>query len=187
MKSLKEIQLFAKIGRILSTIFFICAIVALAASVLGSISIFAFKDMKIGNVTIKPLIETDSTVNNATALAELITTAVASAGMIFLGHKAKSFFKHEIETGHPFTMELAKEMRTLGIYDLCIKVAVYAICTIGIEIARVSHPEIASLDNWKFSFGIGIAFIIISFICEYAAQKMQEMQQTQNEPETPAE
>ena len=173
MKSLKTIQSFAKVGKVLSTIAFVVSIVGVCLSAAGIVTyaIFGNGAVKIGDVTIQSLIEKEVKLSDAGLYTLLAAGAAACAAEIFIAAKAKKYFTHELEEGTPFTLPLAKEMRSLGIFALIVSLVTGFVCSVGIAIMEKYAPELEQNANAAFgSVGIAVAFIVVSFICEYGAE-----------------
>ena len=122
-KSLKAIQTLVKIGRIISKIIFIFCIVGAAGCVLGILSLALIPgDFRVGEMTLRELIETKSGVTFGTMYTSMAAGIVPCAGEAVLAKLAERCLKRELDAGTPFTFAGAKDLITLGICAVCITV-----------------------------------------------------------------
>ncbi len=186
-KSLKTIQLLSKIGRILSTIVFICSIIGVAGCVLGAVTLSLgwTETFKIGGVTVHGLIENSAEMSIGSLYATMAAGGILSAGECVIAKFSELYFKHELSDGTPFTFAGAKELHRLGI--IAIAVSIGSIVLASIVHAIMAHAMTGvgemNLDSTP-SIGIGITFIIMSVIFKYGAEQAQpEGQKAFEKPE----
>ena len=118
MKTLKTIQVLAKIGKIISNIVFICSIVGFCLCVLGIVSLAAGGTLiKIGGVTVRGLIENNAGIPLPELYASMIVGVFICAAEAVLSKFAGIYFKNELEAGTPFTFEGTKELSRSWNYD----------------------------------------------------------------------
>ncbi|MBQ6431603.1 MAG: hypothetical protein IJJ99_07005 [Oscillospiraceae bacterium] len=172
MKSLKTIQVLSKIGRILSKIVFVFCIVGFCGCLLGIVSLaFGFESFKIGNVTIRGIIEDKAEMNIPSVYAAMSAGIVSCAAEAVLAKFAEHYFRNELNDGTPFTYRGAKELKRLGILSIVIPLAATIVCSIGIGIAKNLYPEIELKELAQgVSFGLGIMMIVMSVVCRYGAE-----------------
>lgn len=182
-KTLKRIQVLSKLGRILSTIVFVCSIVGAVGTVLGLFSLLLIgnKAFVIGGVTIHGMIETNSGTNMPTVYAAIVVGFICCLGEIFLAKMAKNYFSYELEVGTPFTLEGAKKLKKLGISAIVISVVCMILSGIAIAIVEAiamvtSFASVGDIDiDIQFADGsqiaLGIMFIVMSLALRYMAEK----------------
>ena len=172
MKSLKTIQVLAKVGRILSKIIFILCIVGFCGCIVGILSLaLGLESFKIGDVTIRGLIEEKAEISMATLYAAMAVGIVYCAAEAVLCKYSETYFKNELADGTPFTQRGAKELKRLGIIVIVVSLCVGTVCAIGLAIAHRAYPEIAKLPLESIgSVGIGIMMLIASLLCRYGAE-----------------
>ncbi len=180
MRSLKTIQSLAKVGRVLSSIVFICCIVAFCISLVGLV--MGDTALKAGSVTIQGVIDLDE-------LEEYLTPSVMRAVMgmalvsIFaeaiVAKFAEIYFKHEIADGTPFTLRGANELMRLGILVIVLPLAASIVCTI-LSAAIPGGEDAPILDDYT-SIGLGVMMIIMSLFCKYGTALREKAEQTLTE------
>ena len=172
MKTLKNIQTLAKVGKIFSKVVFILCIVGGAGCILGIISLALIPEgLVVGGVTIHALIEQSADVTVNTCYAAMATGIVLCVGEALLSKIAYNYFKNELIAGDPFTLKGAKELFRLGIYAMVIPVAVSIVASIVHAVMRAVLKDVADLDlNNYVSLGFGIMLLIVSLICRYGAE-----------------
>ena len=173
-KTLRTIQKFAKIGKILSKIVAICSFIGAVGCLIGiiSISTAGFDAFKIGGVTIHSMIEKSVDLSIGAMNAYMITGLILCIGEVFIAKLAERYFRNELAAGTPFTFEGAREMLRLGICTASISLGTLVAGQIacGIISSFVSNSmEIQMNDDTQI--GMGIAFILVSFICKYGAER----------------
>ncbi len=173
MKSLRTVQVLAKIGKVLSKIVFICSIVGAALCVAGIVSYAFLGDggVKIGGVTLRAFIEKEAGLSTAETYAAMATGLVFLIAEIVVSALAVRYFRHELEAGTPFTAPLARELRTLGIVDICVGLGASVICGIVLAVMKVVGQTASNVSyGGSFSAGLGIAMIVVSVLCDYGAE-----------------
>lgn len=176
-KTLHTIQGIAKIGKIISTIIFICSIIGAAGCLVGMLSLYAgiTEILKFGGVTVYGLIARSADVSLNVMYASMVAGMILCVGELILSKIAERYFKKELEAGTPFTIEGSAELKKLGIYTVCIPLAAMVLAEIAYQIMLWHCDDIAQLeiDNYT-SVGLGIGFILMSLICRYGAELNQK-------------
>lgn len=175
-KTLKTIQIFSKVGKILSKIIFIFCIVGAAGCLVGIIAmgITGKTSVTINGVTIHGIIEASSETSIGTIYAACTVGFTLCLAEVFLSKIAEIYFRNELEQGNPFTFEGSKELMRLGIYTICIPIGALIACQIEYAIFNHYFDNIADmhLDDFQ-SVGLGVMFIALSVICRYGAELRQ--------------
>ena len=176
-KTLKAIQILAKIGKILSIIAYVasmigaitCAVCAGLFAIYGKDAISTAKDNmnQIEDEQARQILEKLDVTMLITMMG--IAAVLCAAGCV-VAHFAKKYFKHELEDGTPFTMRGAKELMRLGIIHICVNIGVSIVAG---AVWAIVQQSIEGLEDSNFegvSIGLGIVFIIVSLICRYGAE-----------------
>lgn len=177
MKSLKKIQTLSKIGKVLSKIAFIFAIVGFCGCIAGLLSLNLGNGslIQIGGVTIHGLIENSMDYNINSICAALSGWMIICAGEAVLAKFAAVYFGNELKAGTPFTFAGAKELLRLGIMTIAIPIGCAVVGSIieGIvgSFMKVTKDFAADLyfDN-EGSVALGVMFIIMAMLCRYGAE-----------------
>ena len=172
MKSLRVVQGFAKVGRVLSLIVFIFSIIGAVSCAVGLIFMLAFQNVDAGNgQTIAQVIEQETKMPMFVMYANVICSIIVCGVEIVLAKMAQRYFEYEIKQGTPFTFDGASKMLKLGIWCLVAPFVASIICAIVYAIYASIHGEFNtdSLVGFSGASGVGIAFIVISFILKYGA------------------
>lgn len=176
MKTLKTIQVFAKIGRVISTVAYVASIVAFCFSALGILllPLGGGEIFKFGGVTLYGLLDMGDDVGCNAVYSTLI-----GGGIIFGGHAvvagfAKKYFKNELAVGTPFTFEGARELLRLGILDISVNFGcvIFVNIVLGIvsAFADSSFALSSSLVDGDISLSRGLMLIILSLLCKLGAE-----------------
>lgn len=169
MKNLNRIQNLASLGKILSKLVFVCALVGACLCLAGLVSL-PFADSGI----LMPLygrIVNRGGASLGTVCAELSAGLVFSAGEAVLARFAHRYFVHEMEAGTPFTQEGAAELQKLGIYTICIPLGTQLLAQIlyAVQAEVLEGVGTLSMDGFV-SVELGAAFLVMSLIFRYGAQ-----------------
>ncbi len=181
-KNLKILQVLAKIGRILSTIVFVCGIVGAAGCLFGIISLASGVEViKIGDLTLGGIIENEAGMSMGTLYTAMACSAIVCGGEIAIAKFAELYFKKELVAGTPFTDDGAKELFRLGIITVCVSFGSYVLASIchGIMAALLTDVSKYGLADTT-SFGLGIVFIVVSFILKCANEQLRQNQNNEN-------
>ena len=184
MKSLKALQVLAKIARVLCKIVFILCIVGFCLCVVGIVSLaLGFESFKIGGVTVKSIVENKAGLDLPNLYAALASGVVFCVAEAVLSKFAEIYFENELADGTPFTRRGAKELTRLGILSIVIPLAAYIFVGIGAAAASRAYPGIEKLSPGGPSIGLGVMMIIGSLFCRYGA----ELRGEKPDDDTPAE
>ena len=178
MKTLKTIQTLSKLGKILSKIAFIFAVIGVCGCVAGMLSLNLGNGglIKIGGVTLHGLLDGDYGYNIQSVTAALSGWLIFCAGEAVLAKFAECYFRNELAAGTPFTLSGAKELMRLGILTLAIPTgcAVAASIVQGIMVGIMQVTKAAELDlrfDNGSSIALGIMFLLMALLCRYGAEE----------------
>lgn len=171
MKSLKTIQVLAKIGKILSKIIFILCIVGFCFCIAGIVSLaVGFDGVKLGSVTIRGILENKAGMSVPSLYAAMALGALYCTAEAVLSKFAEIYFRNELADGTPFTHRGAKELMRLGILTIVISLAAAILGGAVIAIASHYNPEVEMIQNHSFFSGLGVMMIVMSLFCRYGAE-----------------
>lgn len=172
MKTLSTIQTLSKIGKVLSKIIYICCIVGIICCTVGIVTFsIGGQTLKLGGFTFHGFLQTTENITEGTVLATMAAGFILCIGEYFVSRMAYRYFENELKDGTPFTERGAKELMHLGISVIWIPIVSAVSAQIVQEIiARFAESaEKISLENFE-SVTLGVAFIIVSLLCKYAAE-----------------
>ena len=167
MKTLNTIQTLSKLGKVFSTIIYVCSIVGAAFCAAGIVSLrFLPESFKIGGTTIHGLIEASDKLSLQDCYAFMTAGLIVCVGEAVLCKIAQCYFKNELAAGTPFTLAGAKELLRFGICAVCIH-----------GFTEAFDPDLGS----SASAAIGVMLIIMSLLCRHGAEQAQK-EETTEEP-----
>lgn len=177
MKTLNTIQLLAKIGKILSKIIFICAIIGAAGCVIGMASL-PFADtgiLKIGGITIYGLIVNRAGIDLDSLYPLMSGGLIVCIGQAITAKFAQQYFAHQQTAGTPFTLSGAKELMRLGIITICVPLGTLILAQIvsGVIAGFLQCGEAFKLEGGD-SVALGIMFVVMSLLCRHGAELTTE-------------
>lgn len=177
-KALKTIQIFAKIGKVVSTIIFVISIIGVVVMLISLSAIIGLKDFQFEGKTFAALLE-DSGLNFVTAVFSCVTAIISCVGGAVVAKFAEIYFSNELELGTPFTPDGAKELLRLGILATVVPVAIATICGIAFILTKIFFPALdeSAIGGGSISIGIGIMLIVMSFFCKHGAELADELQE----------
>ena len=171
--TLNKIQKLAKAGLIISKIILYCCCVGLFCCVLVLISrknVVLLENIAFGNATnIKEAISIgDYYCSTTTGIIMCIMEIILSVLSI-------KFFKKELEIGTPFNLEITKQMKKLGIRFIYVPLIAIITSSIAHECFSHYYEGVKEIDfSNSTSIDLGLAFLVISLICKYGAQLIEE-------------
>ena len=175
MKSLKIIQVLAKIMRIICLVLFIVCIVGAAGCFLAVITLPIMKDVVLYEDKTFSIIIAERGVNWITALTGSIVGLISCGVGIFLAKYTELFFAKEIALGTPFKKEVVKDMRKMAIIHIVVSFVTVIAVAIVISSINAFNPELAHFDSgFGGTIGFGISMLVISLFCDYGAEKETE-------------
>ncbi len=185
MKSLKVLQVLAKIGKIASKIVFVCCIVGFCACLFGIIALAIGSDaVKIGGVTLDSVLKKEADMSLSTLYTVIASAMPLCAGGAVLAKIAERYFSHELAKGTPFNAEGAKELFKLGIWTIVIPLCSLVVANIVQSVMAAFMTDVVKtkLEGWA-SIGLGVAFIIMSLMCRYGSDVSKEKEISEEETE----
>lgn len=193
MNTLAVIQVLAKVGKVLSTIVFVLAIVcgALCAAGIVSLAFIPAEGIQLGGTTLRGLVDQTAGVDTGKLYASMAAGIVLCVGEAVLAKLAQRYFKHELADGTPFTFSGARELMRLGICAVCIPIGMTVVGQV--VFAVVAHALHATGDpelNGIASVGIGVMMIIAALLCKHGAEVTEAHKAppaAEAAPEQPAE
>lgn len=178
-KTLSTIQTLFKLGKILSTIAFVCSVVAASLSLVGIVCLAAGaeKVFQIGGVTVHGIIANKAGITTDQMISAISVWLIVVIAETVLAWFAKTYFKRELAVGTPFTLEGAKELKRLGILTVALPLGANIVASIvnGILAEFLSNTWKLDLDNGG-SVSLGIMFLVLALVCRYVAELEQEKQ-----------
>lgn len=188
MKTLKTIQVLAKIGRVLSKIVFIFCIIGFCGCVIGITSVAAGGHVfLVFGTSLDELLVNEADITVGTLYASMAVGMILCAGEAVLAAFAERYFKREITAGTPLTTAGANEMMRLGILAIAIPLGTQTLAEIVHVIFKRAMEGVESMNLDAYgSVGIGIMFILTALICRYGAQRTSD-DAAGKEPERKAE
>ena len=172
MKSLRAIQIAAKIGKILSKIVFICCVVAAACCGTAMIVMACYAlimRMSGGDYITKT--EEFFGYNIYHINAGLFCSTVMCIGQAIISRFGERYFANELKDGTPFTMRGAKELMRLGFIDLGVTASVFFTSVIVWGIYQAISNALPDYPYDKyFEMGTGIVLLALALIFRCGAE-----------------
>ncbi|MEI3123770.1 MAG: hypothetical protein V8S81_08335 [Oscillospiraceae bacterium] len=164
MDTLKILQKLYRLGRILSKIAYVCAIVAACLCAVG-IASFALGagTLRLGGVTIRGLVRADTSLSEGALDAAMTAGLIVMAGEAVLSRFAAGYFAQALADGTPFRAESARSLLRLGVTR-----SVSRSAQILAEIACAVLEK-----TGRRGFVLGVMFIVLSLVCRCAAEQME--------------
>lgn len=172
MKSLKTIQTLSRMGKVLSTIVFVCCLVAFGGCLVGLVGLAAgFETIRLGGVSIKGIIRNTSGYSVGTLYAAMAAGMLLSAGEAVLAKFAAHYFDRELADGTPFTTDGARELWRLGILAIVLPLGTQTLAAIVHAVIARTVSDVAPLSFGNTgSVALGILFLVTAQICRYGAE-----------------
>lgn len=178
-KTLKTVQTFSKVGRIISKIVFIFCIVfgaiclvAIGATITG---LEAGEIFKAGGVSIIGLIQKETGENLDGIKYEMISGFFVIVSNAVLAKFSERYFTNELVAGTPFTFAGAKEMLRLGILTIAVPLGTSTISSIILAILKNLYNVTVKADlNAETPIFLGIVLIAISFVFKHGAELKEQ-------------
>lgn len=172
--TLKTIQIFVKVAKVLSIIVFVCCLIGGIGSALGIITLALIPEgFQIGDITFKSFVEETAHTTIGTCYATMAASIIICAGEAVLSKFAEKYFNHELEIGEPFSFDVAKEMITLGILTIAIPLGTNIVASIVYAIMKAVLENVASFDSdllSGISISLGLMFVVVGLLCRYGAE-----------------
>ena len=182
MKELKTIQTLSKIGKVLSNIVFVFCVVGFCLCAVGAVGVaVGFDAIKLGNVTVQGLVQSDGELSKAALVAVLTAGAIVCAAEAVLARFAVHYFARELKDGTPFTRGGARELQRLGILAICLPLGGQILAQIVCSILAETLPNASVPDlEYSGSVGLGIMMLVMAQVCKYGAALADGRVQTEN-------
>lgn len=165
---LTTVQRIHRLGRILSTLFFVTSIILLIALLTATGIIHnALK----GGKTAEDIFGGGVSFTLETLYGLTAALSDFALGEIFLSRYAQSYFTLELEKGTPFNEECVRKLRKLGILTIIITIVECACASILYSSILTKYGNMASLEP-RATGGVilGVMFIILSLFSGYGTE-----------------
>ena len=173
-KTLKHIQTLAKVGKVLSTIVFVFCIVGAVGSVIGLISLgmTSIVTFRIEDMSFLDWMKEETKLAIGDLYAAISGGLVECLVGIVLASMAMKYFKSELQDGTPFTVQGAKRLMRLGLWEIFLPLGSGIIVSLIQTILNfmMDHTDQVKFDN-SSSLAIGIAMLICALLCRFGAEK----------------
>lgn len=186
MESLKTIQVFAKIGKIISQIVFVCCIIGVAGCVLALMLLpIGAQVLESEGTTLNDYIIAYQGYSLDTLYATIASATVIVAGECVTAKFAQLYFKRELKDGTPFTLRGSKEMLRLGIISVAVSVGSVIVASIVKAVMAAALPavQLENVGDYEMSFN-GLFFIVVSFVLRSATEFITAKQKGENESDS---
>ena len=172
MKTLKTIQVLAKVGKVMSKIVFIFCIIGFCGCVIGITSVAAGGHVfLVFGTSLDELLVNEAGITVDTLYASMAVGMILCAGEAVLAAFAEHYFKREIADGTPFTTAGSNEMMRLGVLAIAIPLGTQILAEVVYVIFKNTMEGIESMNLDAYgSVSMGIMFILTALICRYGAQ-----------------
>lgn len=175
MSTLHTLQKLAKLGKVLSKIVFIFALIGAIGCAAGIVSLALLPEsVQLGSVTIKGLVDLTDEIHPETVIIALAGGVILCVGEAVLAKLAERYFKNELAAGTPFTFEGAEELKRLGIFAICIPIAAKVLAEIVCSAMQHWMHTVRDIGTGDpISLGLGIMLIVAGLLCKYGAELRQ--------------
>lgn len=187
MKSLKIIQVLAKIGKIFSKVLFICCVVGFCGCVVGFFALLIGADkVKLDGKTLNEvLIEKANGTTVNTLYDIMVVGVILSAGQAVLCKFTEKYFDKQLAIGTPFDLEFSRLTLKTAILIICIPLVSILLASISHAIFKECLSGVKSMNLADYSsVGIGVAFILLSVIYRYGAEVIAQSKEKPVLPES---
>lgn len=192
-KTLGTIQTIMKIGRAISIIVLVCAIIGMVGSLIGGVCVYAMGEEIINEkiemedgteITFGELVFDEYLPGIEAVYAMMIGAFIACLVEVIISDRAQKYFKFEIKEGTPFTFDGARKLKNFGIVAIVLPI-VGSIITEGAIIAlSILNPEALFGDiAFTSSIGTGVMAILIALVFKHGAELNEVQKQANKEKE----
>lgn len=185
MKTLKVIQVLAKIGKIFSKIVFICCIVGVCGCVTGIIGLAVGLEVSIfAGVDLEEILQKEAEISSNSLYCYMAASIFICAGEGVVAKFAEIYFDHELAHGTPFNKDDAKELFRLGIITIGVSLSalICAEITQNVMVAVLDNAKAMKLSN-DGSWTLGLVFIVISSLCKLGAELNEKPDEKNDTPQ----
>lgn len=170
-KSLKTLQIIAKVAKNICKIIFICAIVGVSGCLLGPIILYLVDLIfKFNDTSLNEILVANANINLKSLYSYMIVGAIVLSGIGIVTKFAEIYFEHELKEENPFSFKLASELFRLGILIVAIPAA-SSFLTNKVYQLKIFINEVIPLkiDN-AGSLIVGLIVIAMSLVCKYGSE-----------------
>lgn len=170
-KSLKIIQTFFKVARIVSIVLFVIAIVGGVGSLVGLTLLLV-----LGRAGSTEFIQSfvGSGESYIVACFGCITGAISCVGVAVMYKYVRGYCERELADGTPFTYDGAKELFKLGIVCMIIPAAMSALVGFAWGVCWIFAPQITAPSNFSVDVTSGLFMLLASFIFKHGAEVREQ-------------
>ena len=175
-KSLRTIQIFAKIGRILDMILHILSIVGLVFCIIGFV--LAVTGTSLSYIFVEPEIISNymkiENISYGAIAGAFVAGMIACASGVVVTTFGGKFFKSELEVGQPFDYMVANKLKKYGIATIVSPLVANILAQFALA-ACFNYYGISQKMNFdlEIKLGVGILYIVLSVVLRYGAEQRE--------------
>ena len=164
MKGLNRTLTMVKVFRIIAKIEFVCLIIA------GSLSLISFLTLLLvgSNSELFKTISENTGVAYNKMLFSTIMVVISSIVYIYITNRRYNMYNSIYESGMPFTKDVVKEMRIIGLLLVC-SVAVISIIQVILTLVLKEKIDM----DFSSTFDFGLAMLLLSCPVEYGVEILE--------------
>jgi len=185
-KTLKSIQGLMKLGRVLSIIMLVFAIIGMVGCAIGAVSLYLTEDMVIeteeGDITLGEVMLDEITPTIESVYYLMIVGFLACLTEVIICDRTAKYFKFELSEGTPFTFEGAKKLKKLGILTIVIPI-ILGIIMFGVSLVlSIENPDlILNEATYGVSISPGLMMLVFALIFKHGAELNDEQKKSREE------
>ena len=156
----------SKIGKILSTIAFVCSIVGFCGCLVGLLGMaIGVQTLRLGGITLKNILQIDAGISTSAIYTAMAAGLILCAGEAVLAKFASHYFKRELQDATPFCLDGAKELLRLGILAICLPLGTQILARIVQAIlAERAEGVLPLFQDCSSSIALGVMLILSSLL-----------------------
>lgn len=173
----KALRVLATVGRILSTVVFVCCIVGASLCLLGIIGLSSgvgILHITVGDIDIIGLVEEHAGMTVSTMIAAMSVGIILCAGEAVVAKFGEVYFRHELEADNPFTYASAKETIRLGILTAAIPFVTGNMAFVFVLVMKMFFNNIGDVSvDTSFPVTLGVMLVVLGLFFWHAAERLE--------------
>ena len=181
-KSLKTIQVLAKIAYVISSIVFVFSIIGGVSCVLALVLLGSVKELGTEFVDISRSIFNETGMSMLSVFYACLIGALGCVAGALLSFMSKRYFKTQLDAGTPFTYVCAQKMLKLGLWFVITPIAVSVCSAVMYIVLFAFDPSIFETElSATVDISTGIIFLILSVVFKHGAEIAERLNNTAND------
>ena len=172
-KTLKSIQTFFKVARIVSIVLFVLGIVGAAGCLLSMLLLIAFNGAQSLGI-LNSFVDLEEGFSFASGCFACVSGIISCVGVIVMYAFTRKYCERELADGTPFTYDGAKALFRLGLVFIITPIAMSALIGFAWGMCWIFDPTMVEPTDLSGDITTGLFMLVTSYIFKHGTELREQ-------------